>query len=140
VVQQGTIASNSAPDSSVANATILPASPNIVYTGIVSWAASKPVSLYVLHSYGISSTQTAINSTFGQLQIISINGQLYAVQALSGNAGGQSASGSGSTVFSGNGLMLVSNAGPFLAAYSLKATADTPTIVNDFSSAIPTTP
>jgi hypothetical protein len=95
----------------------------------MSWAASKPISLYILEPYSVNSTQT-VSGAFGQPTTINVNGQLYAVTAL--NSVGQS----GSTVFSGSGLMLSSSAGPFLATYTLKASVDTPAIVNDFNSAI----
>ncbi len=127
VVQQGTVASSNS--GGTANAIILSPASNIEYTGIMSWAASKPISLYILEPYSVNSTQT-VSSAFGQPTTINVNGQMYAVTALS------SVGQSGSTVFSGSGLMLSSSAGPFLATYTLKASVDTPAIVNDFNSAI----
>jgi hypothetical protein len=127
VVQQGTVASSNS--GGTANAIILSPASNIEYTGIMSWAASKPIGLYILEPYSVNSTQT-VSGAFGQPTTINVNGQLYAVTALS--SVGQSES----TVFSGSGLMLSSSAGPFLATYTLKASVDTPAVASDFSSAL----
>jgi hypothetical protein len=130
VIQEGTIASKSAGSS--ANATILVPAANIVYTGTISYTASKPVDLYILHAYDIGSSQ-AIDDAFGKLMTVSINGQLYALTTLSSvSSNGDSES----TLFSGKGLMLVSSNGSFIASYKIKATADASTVVNDFGSAI----
>ncbi|MEO9319892.1 MAG: hypothetical protein ABI361_04390, partial [Nitrososphaera sp.] len=57
IVQQGTIASNS-----TGFATIL-APTDSVYTGTISYAAGSSAELYVLHAYGISSSQN-VSSQF----------------------------------------------------------------------------
>jgi hypothetical protein len=146
IAQQGTISSNAPSGSGAANVTLLAPASGIVYTGTISYTASKPVSLYILHSYGISSTQT-INSLYGQLlPTITIDGQQYIATILpssSSSSGGQA--GGDSNVFSGNGLLLVSSSGAgngqqFVASYKIKAAVDAATTVNDFGDAIaPTT-
>src|SRR5579875_1776043 len=144
IAQQGTISSNAPSGSGAANVTLLAPASGIVYTGTISYTASKPVSLYILHSYGIASTQTVINSQYGQLlPTITIDGQQYTATILPSSSSGSQAGGS-SNVFSGNGLLLVSSSGAgsgqFVASYKIKAAVDAATTVNDFGDAIaPTT-
>lgn len=129
VVQQGTVASNS-----TGFATILAPRSDAVYTGTISYTAGSSVELYVLHAYGISSNQNVSSQFSAPMTIKGPDGQTYAVSVIT-NAGSSSGQ-SGSTVFSGNGIMIHSAAGSFIAVYTLKASIDTPTIVNDFTSAL----
>jgi large repetitive protein len=128
LVQQGTIASNT-----TGFANVLAARTDAVYTGTISYTAGTTVELYILHAYG--ATNQNLNSDFSTPMTIKVDNRTYAVSVIT-NAG--SSGDSGSIVFSGNGLMLHGGS-PFLAVYTLKATVDSPTIVNNFTSAVVTT-
>jgi len=114
------------------NVTILAPRTDAIYSGTISWTASRPVELYVLHAYPIDTGQT-VNGMFGQPLTITVNNHLYAAADVVDSSSGQVES----AVFSGNALLLVSSSGTFVAEYTLRATVDTATIVSDFSNAIP---
>lgn len=128
LVQQGTIASNT-----TGFADVLAPRTDAVYSGTISYTAGTTVELFVLHAYGI--TNQNLNSDYSAPMTIKVDNRTYAVSVIT-NAG--SFGDSGSIVFSGNGLML-HGGNPFLAVYTLKATIDSPTIVNNFTSAVVTT-
>lgn len=132
IVRQGTIASNAA--GNLINTTILAPTPEIVYTGTISYASGTPVDLYILHTYPITSSQQ-VKSTFGAPLTVVVNGQTYAASVLSSNADQRS----GSSGFSGNGLLLVSKTGPFIASFTLQASVGAPIVSNDFTNALNST-
>ncbi|MEO9320689.1 MAG: hypothetical protein ABI361_08460 [Nitrososphaera sp.] len=128
IVQQGTVASTNG------NVTILsPRSDGAVFTGTISYAAGTSVQLFVLHAYGLASGQTVSGISATPHTIMGPDGKTYAVTEIS-NAGSTTGD-SGSIVFSGNGLMLsATGSSSFIATYTLKASIDTPNIVNSLAS------
>lgn len=101
-----------------------------LYTGVITYTASKPVSVEVWNQLnGVSST-TLIPRAFGAISLApSSTGKSYAL-ALVGPAAP-----SGSIPFTGNGVALHSASSPFIATYSLTATTSMATVKNNLTSA-----
>ncbi|MBV9175857.1 MAG: hypothetical protein JO297_02325 [Nitrososphaeraceae archaeon] len=101
-----------------------------LYTGVITYTASKPVAVEVWHQLnGVSST-TLIPRAFGAISLTpSATGKSYAL-SLVGPAGP-----SGSVPFTGNGVALHSAGTPFIATYSLTATTSMATVKNNLTSA-----
>jgi hypothetical protein len=101
-----------------------------LYTGVITYTASKPVSVEVWNQLnGVSST-TLIPREFGAIALSpGTTGKSYAL-ALVGPSGP-----SGSVPFTGNGVALHSTSAPFIATYSLTATTSTPMVKNNLTSA-----
>jgi hypothetical protein len=101
-----------------------------LYTGVITYTASKPVTVEVWNQLnGVSST-TLIPRAFGAISLSpSATGKSYAV-ALVGPAGP-----SGSVPFTGNGVALHSASSPFIATYSLTATTSMASVKNNLTSA-----
>ncbi|HZA07847.1 MAG TPA: hypothetical protein VE619_09095 [Nitrososphaeraceae archaeon] len=101
-----------------------------LYTGVITYTASKPVSVEVWNQLnGVSST-TLIPRAFGAISLSpSPTGKSYAL-ALVGPVGA-----SGSIPFTGNGVALRSASSPFIATYSLTATTSMATVKNNLTSA-----
>jgi hypothetical protein len=101
-----------------------------LYTGVITYTASKPVSVEVWNQLnGVSST-TLIPRAFGAISLSPApNGKSYAL-ALVGPAAP-----SGSIPFTGNGVALHSASSPFIATYSLTATTSMATVKNNLTSA-----
>lgn len=101
-----------------------------LYTGVLTFTASKPVAVQVWNQLnGVSST-TLIPREFGAIALSSSSptGKSYAL-ALVGPPGT-----SGSVPFTGNGIALHGTA-PFIATYSLTATTSPATVKNNITSA-----
>jgi hypothetical protein len=101
-----------------------------LYTGVLTFTASKPVAVQVWNQLnGVSST-TLIPREFGAIALSSASptGKSYAL-ALVGPPGT-----SGSVPFTGNGIALHGTA-PFIATYSLTATTSPATVKNNITSA-----
>jgi len=101
-----------------------------LYTGVLTFTASKPVAVQVWNQLnGVSST-TLIPREFGAISLSSSSptGKSYAL-ALVGPPGT-----SGSVPFTGNGIALHGTS-PFIATYSLTATTSMATVKNNITSA-----
>jgi hypothetical protein len=101
-----------------------------LYTGVITFTASKPVSVEVWNQLSGVSITTPIPRGFGAISVSpSPTGKSYAL-ALVGPAGA-----SGSVPFTGNGVALHSSSSPFIATYSLTATTSMATVKNNLTSA-----
>jgi hypothetical protein len=101
-----------------------------LYTGVITYTASKPVSVEVWNQLNGVSPTTVIPREFGAISLSpATTGKSYAL-ALVGPAGP-----SGSVPFTGNGVALHSASAPFIATFSLTATTSTPMVKNNLTSA-----
>jgi hypothetical protein len=129
---QGTVASNPSPlagkDEDVA--IILPLRKDGgLYTGVITWTASKAVSAQVWNELsGVSATMPLNTKTFGKLAIAPSGNKFVATATVgSGDT-------SGSIPFAGNAVALVGKS-PFIATYSVTAQATTGKVTNNLTSA-----
>ena len=101
-----------------------------LYTGVITYTASKPVSVEVWNQLSGVGPTTVVPREFGAISLSpGTTGKSYAL-ALVGPAGP-----SGSVPFTGNGVALHSTSAPFIATYSLTATTSTPMVKNNLTSA-----
>jgi hypothetical protein len=100
-----------------------------LYTGVVTFTASKGVSVQVWNELSGVSATTPIGKEFGKLSISpSANGKFVATSDVgTGDT-------SGSVPFAGNALALVGKS-PFIATYSVTAQATTGKVTNNLTSA-----
>ena len=130
---QGTVASIPSPlpgkDEDVA--VILPPRKDAgLYTGVITWTASKSVSAQVWNELsGVSATMPLNTKTFGKLAISPYTGNKLIATATIG-----SGDTSGSVPFAGNAVALVGKS-PFIATYSVTAQATKSTPTNNLTSA-----
>jgi hypothetical protein len=130
---QGTVASIPSPlpgrDEDVA-VILPPRKDSGLYTGVITWTASKAVSAQVWNELsGVSATMPLNTKTFGKLAISPYtNGKLIATATVgSGDT-------SGSVPFAGNAVALVGKS-PFIATYSVTAQATPGKVTNNLTSA-----
>lgn len=145
IVQQGTISSGPpmGPKDTARIAMILPPRPDgSIYTGTLTYTASKKVNIFLFHTFGISNS-SLINSTYGEPENFPVGpGMQIAASVIPPNYG-NSFIPSASIPFSGNALGVITfNSQPFIVTYSLKAEIDKPTMINNITNAlikVPTT-
>lgn len=137
IVQQGTVSSEppSYPGDNVRIVQILPPREDgSIYTGTLTFTASKEVSVGVFHIYSVNrSSLTVINSSYGEPASAPIApGQSVALSIITPDYGENSFIPSASLPFSGNALfVLTQNHEPFIVTYSLKAEIDRPSEINN---------
>jgi hypothetical protein len=131
---QGTVSSNPSPLAGKKGdniAVVLPIRKDGgLYTGVITFTASKPVSVQVWNLLSGVSETTPIGKGFGKLSIspTGVNGKFVATS----NVG--SGDTSGSVPFAGNAVAL-SGKSPFIATYSVTAQATTGKVTNNLTSA-----
>ena len=104
-----------------------PRDDNAVLSGILTYQASRPVSLFVWNNVELENT-TAIPEEFGNLDdIVNIGGKTFALADVSSGA-------SGSVPFTGNAIEVVGEDQPFIVTYSLNAIPALANIVSDLQS------
>jgi plastocyanin len=139
IVQQGTVASGPpmAPGDPTRIAQILQPRPGgSVYTGTVTFTASKKVDVFVLHSFG-KSNSSLINSTYREPASFPIGPNQRIAPSLIIPDYKNSFIPSASIPFSGNALGFITfNNEPFIVTYTLKADIDKPQIVNNITNAL----
>jgi plastocyanin len=139
IVQQGTVASGPPmePGDPTHIAQILQPRPDgSVYTGTVTFTASKKVDVFVLHPFG-KSNSSLINSTYREPASFSIGPNQRIAPSLLIPDYRNSFIPSASIPFSGNALGFITfNNEPFIVTYTLKADIDKPQIVNNITNAL----
>jgi hypothetical protein len=130
---QGTVASNPSPLPGAKEdvAVILPPRKDAgLYTGVITWTASKSVSAQVWNELsGVSATMPLNTKTFGKLAVSPYTGNKLIATATIG-----SGDTSGSVPFAGNAVALVGKS-PFIATYSVTAQATPGKVTNNLTSA-----
>ena len=107
-----------------------------VYTGTVTFTASKKVDVFVLHLFG-KSNSSLINSTYREPASFSIGPNQRVAPSLIIPDYRNSFIPSGSILFSGNALGFITfNNEPFVVTYTLKANIDKPQIINNITNAL----
>ncbi|MGC1135223.1 MAG: hypothetical protein WA941_20515 [Nitrososphaeraceae archaeon] len=103
---------------------------NAIYSGIITYQASRPVNSIVLNLLNPGNT-TAIPEVFGDLDdIIRLNGQLVSVSEIGSGE-------SGSMPFTGNAIGFISEEEedePFIVTYTLTGVPEHGRIINDITS------
>ncbi|MGI0045331.1 MAG: hypothetical protein ACRD47_16635 [Nitrososphaeraceae archaeon] len=103
---------------------------NAIYSGIITYQASRPVNSIVLNLLNPGNT-TAIPEEFGDLDdIIRLNGQLVSVSEIGSGE-------SGSMPFTGNAIGFISEEEedePFIVTYTLTGVPEHGRIINDITS------
>jgi plastocyanin len=139
IVQQGTISSGPpmGPNDAMRIATILPPRPDgSIYTGTLTYTASKKVDIVLIHTFGISNS-SLVNSTYGEPANFPIGPGIQVAPSVIDPNYGNSFVPSASIPFSANVLGFITfNSQPFIVTYSLKAVLDKPTMVNNFTYAL----
>jgi len=106
-----------------------------LYTGVITFTASKGVQVQVWNVLSGVSPTTTIGRDFGELAISpSPNGKGFVATTEVGGGGGGRGDTSGSVPFTGNAVALVGRS-PFLATYSLTAQATAGKVTNNLTSA-----
>jgi hypothetical protein len=107
-----------------------------LYTGVITFTASKGVQVQVWNVLSGVSPTTTIGRDFGELAISpSPNGKGFvATTEVGGGGGGGRGDTSGSVPFTGNAVALVGRS-PFIATYSLTAQATAGKVTNNLTSA-----
>ena len=130
---QGTVASipSPLPGAKEDVAVILPPRKDSgLYTGVITWTASKAVSAQVWNELsGVSATMPLNTKTFGKLAISPFSGNKLIATATVG-----SGDTSGSVPFAGNAVALVGKS-PFIATYAVTAQATPGKVTNNLTSA-----
>jgi hypothetical protein len=142
IVQQGTVTSQpfplAGPDfEDDQGAPILPLMQNSVYTGVLTYTSSEPVSVVILNvQQNLNQTQQALlngtedeESEFGTLPTARLDNQTsITVTTLPAET-------SASVPFTGNAVWLHTDGTPFAASYAVSAQTLQPQIVNQISNA-----
>jgi hypothetical protein len=134
IIQQGTITSIPNPwpgHEGHQIATILPSESNsnndssIVkgYTGIVTYTASKPVQILVLHKYSVEQSMIDTNK-FGSGLVTPINNNTYDLTVIQPQYNASVPTYSYSIPFTGDGVVLHTFGDPFVATYRVSADVD----------------
>jgi hypothetical protein len=115
-------------------AMILPPRPDgAVYTGVLTYSASKPVETVVLHAFNLPNS-TQVPASFGSLSVSPFGKGQVAVSVITPPVG-SSPTNSASVPFAGNAVALHNLKGvPFVADYTVTATTSPAVVKNDISS------
>ena len=136
-VAQGTASSQVSPlpghAKEYVEAILKPRSDGAVYSGVLTYTASKGVNVEIWNAYSPGNTSTLTSKTFGALKTASYNGMAIAVVDLSASGA------SGSIPFSGNAVLLHATS-PFTVTYTVNAVAQPSKTVNNVQSAMAAAP
>jgi hypothetical protein len=136
-VAQGTASSQVSPLAGHAKeyvaAILKPRSDGSVYSGVLTYTASKGVNVEIWNAYNPGNTSTLTSKTFGALKTASYNGMAIAVADLSPSGA------TGSIPFSGNAVLLHATS-PFTVTYTVNAVAQPSKTVNNVQSAMAAAP
>jgi len=136
-VAQGTASSQVSPLPGHAKeyvaAILKPRSDGAVYSGVLTYTASKGVNVEIWNAYNPGNTSTLTSKTFGALKTASYNGMAIAVADLSPSGA------TGSIPFSGNAVLLHATS-PFTVTYTVNAVAQPSKTVNNVQSAMAAAP
>jgi hypothetical protein len=114
-------------------AILIPRSDDAVYSGVLTYTASKGVTVEIWHSYNPGNTTALTSKSFGSLKTASYNGKPIAITDLSGS--GDSAS----IPFSGDAVVLHGTS-PFTVTYTVNAVAQPAKTINNVQSAMAAAP
>ena len=136
-VAQGTASSQVSPLPGHAKeyvaAILKPRSDGAVYSGVLTYTASKGVNVEIWNAYNPGNTSALTSKTFGALKTASYSGMPIAVVDLSASGA------SGSIPFSGNAVLLHATS-PFTVTYTVNAVAQPSKTVNNVQSAMAAAP
>ena len=136
-VAQGTASSQISPLAGHAKeyvaAILKPRSDGAVYSGVLTYTASKGVNVEIWHAYNPGNTSALASKTFGAVKTASYNGMAIALVDLSPSGA------SGSVPFSGNAVLLHATS-PFTVTYTVNAVAQPSKTVNNVQSAMAAAP
>ena len=136
-VWQGTASSQVSPLAGHAKeyvaAVLKPRDDGAVYSGVLTYTASKGVNVEIWHAYNPGNTSALASKTFGSVKTASYNGMTVAVVDLSPSGA------SGSVPFSGNAVLLHATS-PFTVTYTVNAVAQPSKTVNNVQSAMAAAP
>lgn len=136
-VYQGTASSQVSPLAGHAKenvaAVLKPRADGAVYSGVLTYTASKGVNVEIWHAYNPGNTTSLTSKTFGTLKTASYNGMAIAVVDLSPSGA------SGSVPFSGNAVLLKASS-PFTVTYTVNAVAQPSKTINNVQSAMAAAP
>jgi uncharacterized membrane protein YgcG len=110
-------------------AILLPRSDKGVYSGVLTYSASKPVNVEVWHIFSPGNKTAIPTKTFGDMKAADYQGKGYAISDISPTGA------SGSVPFSGNVLLLHATS-PFTVTYTVNAVAQPAKQVNGIESAM----
>jgi hypothetical protein len=136
-VYQGTASSQVSPLAGHAKeyvaAVLKPRADGAVYSGVLTYTASKGVNVEIWHAYSPGNTSALASKTFGAVKTASYNGMAIALVDLSPSGA------SGSVPFSGNAVLLHATS-PFTVTYTVNAVAQPSKTVNNVQSAMAAAP
>jgi len=136
-VWQGTASSQVSPLAGHAKeyvaAVLKPRDDGAVYSGVLTYTASKGVNVEIWHAYNPGNTSALASKTFGSVKTASYNGMTVAVVDLSPSGA------SGSVPFSGNAVLLHATS-PFTVTYTVNAVAQPAKTTNNVQSAMAAAP
>ena len=114
-------------------AILKPRSDGAVYSGVLTYTASKGANVEIWNAYNPGNTSALTSKTFGTLKTAPYNGMPIAVVDLSASGA------SGSIPFSGNAVLLHATS-PFTVTYTVNAVAQPSKTVNNVQSAMAAAP
>jgi hypothetical protein len=114
-------------------AILIPRSDEGVYSGVLTYTASKGVTVQIWHNYNPGNTTALTSKSFGSLKTGSYNGKPIAITDLSGSGS------SASIPFSGDAVVLHSGS-PFTVTYTVNAVAQPAKTINNVQSAMAAAP
>ena len=114
-------------------AILIPRSDDGVYSGVLTYTASKGVTVQIWHNYNPGNTTALTSKSFGSLKTASYNGKPIAIADLSGSGS------SASIPFSGDAIVLHSGS-PFTVTYTVNAVAQPAKTINNVQSAMAAAP
>ncbi len=114
-------------------AVLKPRADGAVYSGVLTYTASKGVNVEIWHAYNPGNTSALASKTFGSVKTASYNGMTVAVVDLSPSGA------SGSVPFSGNAVLLKASS-PFTVTYTVNAVAQPSKTTNNVQSAMAAAP
>ena len=114
-------------------AVLIPRTDNSVYSGVLTYTASKGANVEIWHAYNPGNTSALASKSFGSLKTANYNGMPVAVVDLSPSGA------SGSVPFSGNAVLLKASS-PFTVTYTVNAVAQPSKTINNVQSAMAAAP
>jgi len=114
-------------------AVLIPRGDNAVYSGVLTYTASKGVNVEIWHAFKPGNTTSLASKSFGTLKTADYNGMPVAVVDLSPSGA------SGSVPFSGNAVVLHATS-PFTVTYTVNAVAQPAKTINNVQSAMAAAP
>ena len=138
LVWQGTVSSQVSPlgpshAKEYVAAVLKPRADGAVYSGVLTYTASKGVNVEIWHAYNPGNTSALASKTFGAVKTANYNGMPIAVVDLSPSTA------SGSVPFSGNAVLLHATS-PFTVTFTVNAVAQTAKTVNNVQSSMAAAP